>query len=123
MANPTTFGPALCRAAGAASCVVPGSGLSGAAGARGLDTTAPPRCWAAGSRGLWRDLTLPRGLPMSRGLSAARDGAVPARVCRSGDPVRRLERLIARLVPEPGVRDAYRHPDHGPLGTAREAAA
>lgn len=65
MANPTTFGPALCRAA----------------------------------------------------------GAVSGRVCRSGDPARRLERLIARLVPEPGVPDPYRHPDHRPLGTAREAAA
>ncbi|MFE9609621.1 MgtC/SapB family protein [Streptomyces sp. NPDC006012] len=55
------------------------------------------------------------------GLRVLRDGeeatALRAGVCVTGDPARSLERLIARLSLEPGVRDLHWHLDHGRLDT------
>ncbi|MFJ8604843.1 MgtC/SapB family protein [Streptomyces shenzhenensis] len=61
------------------------------------------------------------------GLRVLRDGedttALRAGVCLSGDPARSLERLIARLSPEPGVRDLHQPLGHSSLDTEREATA
>ncbi|MFF4749632.1 MgtC/SapB family protein [Streptomyces sp. NPDC002514] len=55
------------------------------------------------------------------GLRVLRDGedttALRAGVCVTGDPARSLERHIARLSLEPGVRDLHWHLDHSPLDT------
>ncbi|MFF0228126.1 hypothetical protein [Streptomyces sp. NPDC004629] len=123
MANPTTFGRALRLAVGVASCAVSGTGFPDAGGARRLNSGATRRCSAAAGR----PGPCTGGGPAPRGLPVPRDGedtgAVRARVCRSGEPARLLERLVARLLPEPGVLDLYRHPDHGSFGTEREATA
>ncbi|MEU1305936.1 MgtC/SapB family protein [Streptomyces shenzhenensis] len=61
------------------------------------------------------------------GLRVPRDGedttALRSGVRLSGDPARSPERPIARLSPEPGVRDPHRHLDHSSLDTEREATA
>ncbi|RMB79639.1 MgtC/SapB family protein [Streptomyces shenzhenensis] len=61
------------------------------------------------------------------GLRVPRDGedttALRSGVRLSGDPARSPERPIARISPEPGVRDLHRQPDHSSLDTEREATA
>ncbi|MER6526990.1 hypothetical protein [Streptomyces sp. NPDC001508] len=147
MANPTTSDFALRLAVGVVSCAVSGIGFLGAGSVCGLDTAATRRCSAAAGRpGPYLCVR-----PSQRGLPVRRDGedtsavhararrsgrprlrfavrarlrrTAHARVGRGGDLARRLERLIVRLFPESGVRDLYRHPDHGSLGTEGKATA
>ncbi|MGW3953196.1 MgtC/SapB family protein [Streptomyces sp. NPDC004752] len=99
-------------------------------GIRGLNTSATLRCSAADRMIDGRVQLSPARTGDGRaptGLRVLRDGeditALRVGVGLDGHPARGPERLVARLSPEPGVRELRRHLDHSSLDMAREATA